>query len=328
MSKISVIVPIYNVAKYLPQCLDSIVNQTYTNLEIILVNDGSTDSCPQICMDYLAMDNRIVVINKTNGGLSDARNEGVKIATGDFISFVDSDDLLSLDFCQIVLQTLIQNKADLAECGFRKFETDLAIEKTTPITNESVEIYETEVALKLLMTEYFKQVVWNKIYRKEVVADLEFPVNKINEDEYWTYKVFGNSATIVKMPHKLYNYRQQEDSIMGKKYSLKRLDGLQALEERIVYMRENFPQLENLAIKMFCFGSFAHYRKICERPNIDPQEIFRNKIVNSVNKYNHFSIYRNWDLKAILWFQLFVWLPNIYVKCMKYNDRRVGYLKQ
>lgn len=328
MHKISIIIPVYNVEEYLPQCLDSVLNQTYQNLEIILVNDGSTDSCAQICDEYALRDHRIKVIHKKNGGLSDARNAGLKIATGAFISFVDGDDLLSLDFCQILVQNLIENKADIVECGFCKFKEVSTLEKTAAITHEEAQIFETEVALKLLMTENLKQVVWNKIYRQKVVAALLFPVNKINEDEYWTYKVFGNSTRIVKIQDELYFYRQQDESIMGRRYSLKRLDGLQALEERILYMKQHFPTLHNLAIKVFCFGSFAHYQKISDHPEIDPQRFFRENIKKNVRPYNTFSVYKNWKLKTIFWFQLFMLAPRIYVTCRKFNDRRVAYLIQ
>ena len=328
MHKISIIIPVYNVEEYLPQCLDSVLSQTYQNLEIILVNDGSTDSCAQICDEYALRDHRIKVIHQENGGLSDARNAGLEIATGAFISFVDGDDLLSLDFCQILVQNLIENKADIVECGFCKFKEVSTLEKTAAITHEEAQIFETEVALKLLMTENLKQVVWNKIYRQKVVAALLFPVNKINEDEYWTYKVFGNSTRIVKIQDELYFYRQQDESIMGRRYSLKRLDGLQALEERILYMKQHFPTLHNLAIKAFCFGSFAHYQKISDHPEIDPQCFFRENIKKNVRPYNTFSVYKNWKLKTIFWFQLFMLAPRIYVTCRKFNDRRVAYLIQ
>lgn len=328
MHKISIIIPVYNVEQYLPQCLNSVIDQTYRNLEIILVNDGSTDSCPQICNEYAINDQRIKVIHQPNGGLSDARNAGLKRATGDFISYIDSDDVVSVNFCEQLLKTLLENKADVVECGFLAFETDRDLEELSATSQELTEIYETEPALELLMQEYFKQVVWNKLYRREVVCHIQFPVGKINEDEFWTYKVFGNSKKIVKISDVLYFYRQQAESIMGKKYSLKRLDGLQALHDRIFYMKKNFPTLENLAIKVFCFGSFAHYQKIYEHPDIDPQNKFRNQIKEKVSKYNKLSIYKNWDLKTIFWFKLYMWAPNIFVRCRKYNDRRVAYLQR
>jgi len=314
MDKISIIIPIYNVEDYLPECLDSVINQTYQNLEIILVNDGATDSCAKICDEYALKDNRIKVIHKPNGGLSDARNAGLNVATGNFISFVDSDDLVAVDFCEKLLHILIENNADIAECGFYKFETDLDLVNVVTTPDITAELFETEIALELLMKEYLKQMVWNKLYRKEVMAQLQFPVDKINEDEYWTYKVFGNAKKIVKIQNIIYFYRQQEASIMGKNYSLKRLDGLRALEERISYMKENFPKLKKLAIKKFCLASLWHYQQVEKNKEIDPQKIFRKKIFYKAQQYNQLSILKNWKLKEIIAYQLFIWSPKFYMK--------------
>lgn len=323
MNIITIILPIYNVAQFLPQCLDSVINQTYQNLEIILVNDGSTDSCPQICEDFALKDNRIKLIHKKNGGLSDARNAGLVEASGNFISFVDSDDILSIHFCEKLLKTLLVNDADIAECDFLCFEEDQDLEKFASNPEENTEVFETEVALELLMNENLKQMVWNKLYRREVVGDLQFPVGKINEDEFWTYKVFGNSKKVVKITDILYFYRQQTESIMGKQYSLKRLDGLQGLEERIGYMSKNFPKLENSAIRIFCTGSMDHYVKIEQHPQIDPQKIFRKKIVENLKKYDQRSILENSDWKGVFWYHLFTKAPYLYSKLRNSNEMRI-----
>ena len=135
MNKISIIIPVYNVEKYLSTCLNSVINQTYQNLEIILVNDGSTDACPKICEEYATKDNRIKVIHKQNGGLSDARNVGLKQTTGNLVSFVDSDDVLALDFYQKLINVLIKNNADIAECGFLKFENETSTWEAYAPTN-------------------------------------------------------------------------------------------------------------------------------------------------------------------------------------------------
>ena len=323
MHKISIIIPIYNAEKYLPHCLESIINQTYHNVEIILINDGSTDSCPQICEDYAQNDKRVKVIHKENGGLSDARNAGLKIANGDFISFVDNDDILSISFCDRLVQIALQNDADIVECSFKKFLDEDQIDKNSIISQGSIEVYSTERALELLMREYFKQMVWNKLYKKEVIQNLDFPKGKMNEDEFWTYKVFGNSKTIVKLSDCLYFYRQHPESMMGKSYKINRLDGIEALEKRISYTKENFPKLENLATKVFCFGSMAHYQRICDNREIDPQKIFRRKIIANVKKYNQIEVIKKWDWKAIFWYQLFLIAPNVFVKIRNLNETRV-----
>lgn len=317
-NKISVIIPIYRVEDFLPQCLDSVINQTHQNLEIILVDDGSPDSCPLICDDYAGKDDRIKVIHQHNGGLSAARNTGKNAATGDFIAFVDSDDLVSVDFCEKLLTAAIKNNAEIVECNYLKFKTEKEINAVPNNSNTESQIYDTQNALRLLMQEHLKQVVWNKLYRIGVLKNIQFPEGSINEDEFWTYKVFGNSNIIIKIPDVLYFYRQQEESIMGRSYHIKRLDGLEALEERIGYMKMNFPELENLAIKVFCTASLWHYQKINQYHEIDSEKIFRKKIVRRVKKYDKLSFFIRWKPKEVFWYQFFVTSPNFCTKLRNY----------
>lgn len=322
MSKISIIIPIYNVEAYLPQCLDSVIHQTYQDLEIILVNDGSTDACPQICETYAAKDKRIILIHKENGGLSDARNAGINICNGDFISFVDSDDIMSLDFYQLLMEALVKNDADIAECSFSTFEDgeDIVLE---PNSNPVAEFYNTECALNAIFEEKLSIVVWNKIYKKELFYHIIFPVNKINEDVYTTYKVFAKAKKIVKTSDVLYFYRNHGGSIMGRDYSLKRLDGLAANEEMMHYFEKYFPNLHNRSVKAFCFVAMGHYIKISENLHLDPQKISRKKITSQVKLYNKFSILKHWRLKDIFWYQLFIFSPALYLKLKNYNEARI-----
>lgn len=327
MQKISVIIPIYNVEKYLSACLESVIHQSYPHLEIILVNDGSTDSCPQICDEYATKDSRIKVIHQRNGGLSDARNSGLKIATGEFISFVDSDDLLSLDFCQRLSDALIESDADIVECDFVKFENNLNFMVEGKNHFCILKKYDTATALALLMKEELKQVVWNKIYKKEVLEGLMFPLNKTNEDEFWTYRVFGKAKKIVKIPEELYYYRQQVESIMGRSYSLSRLDGIQAMEERIFYMKSHFPNLENLAIRQFCFGVAFHYIELSKNEELDPNQKIRGVLFSKAKQYNKISVIKNWYWKDIVWYMLFIYFTGIYMKLRDYMEKKAQKIK-
>lgn len=209
---ISVIVPIYNVEKYLARCVDSIVNQTYKNLEIILVDDGSPDRCSQMCDDYAEKDRRIKVVHKKNGGLSDARNAGMAVATGEYISFIDSDDL-------------------------------------------SVKTYDTQDAMSALIAENpFHQHVWNKLYKTKLVKDIPYAVGKLNEDEFWTYRVFGRANKVSKLNKTMYYYFQRSSSIMGVGYNIRRLDALEGKANRQKYIEKNFPDLSTQA-KIDLYGS-------------------------------------------------------------------------
>ena len=240
---ISVIVPIYNVEKYLVKCIESIINQTYSNLEIILVDDGSPDNCHIICDEYAKKDSRIKVIHKKNGGLSDARNAGLDIATGEYISFIDSDDWIYKDMYTDLIDLIKTYDADISGCSVYKFyENDkfnLDYDKEF-----NVKIYSNEEALRsLIREEEIKQTVWNKIYKRNIIDDIKFEVGKIHEDEYWTYQVIGNSKRVVHIDKPMYYYLQRENSIMGKGYSEKRLHGIYSRKERLDYIQQKFPNI-------------------------------------------------------------------------------------
>ncbi len=252
-SLISVIVPIYNVEKYLQKCVDSIINQTYKNLEIILVDDGSPDNCPQMCDDYAKKDSRIRVVHKENGGLSDARNAGMEVATGEYVSFIDSDDYISLDFYETLFQTMVDNDSDIVECSVVKFYEN---EKFDEYSDDlKVTNYETVDALDGLISENpIKQHVWNKLYKSSVALDIPYAVGKLNEDEFWTYQVFGKAKKVTRINKTMYYYFQRNGSIMGNSYNIRRLDALEGKVNRQAYIEKNFPILTTKA-KVDLYGS-------------------------------------------------------------------------
>ena len=250
---ISVIVPIYNVEKYLARCVDSIVNQTYKNLEIILVDDGSPDRCPQMCDDYAEKDSRIKVVHKKNGGLSDARNEGMAVATGEYISFIDSDDYVSDDFFECLLDVMNKENSDIAECSVVKFYEDNRFDEFSD--DLSVKTYDTQDAMSALIAENpFHQHVWNKLYKTELVKDIPYAVGKLNEDEFWTYRVFGRANKVARINKTMYYYFQRSSSIMGVGYNIRRLDALEGKANRQKYIENNFPDLSTQA-KIDLYGS-------------------------------------------------------------------------
>ena len=228
MDLISIIVPIYGVEDYLDHCVASICAQTYENLEIILVDDGSKDRCPAMCDDWAKKDERIRVIHKVNGGLSDARNAGIRIASGEFISFIDSDDLVEKTFIQSMYETLKKTGCDVCECGVRLIgedEQSLRI-RAYPI---GTDILSREDAIcRLVKEEGIYQTVWNKLYKRALIEDLWFPVGKYHEDDFWTYRVFDRIKALAVINTPLYVYRQRNASIMGSGYQLKRLDTISA----------------------------------------------------------------------------------------------------
>lgn len=244
---ISVIVPVYKVEKYLHRCIDSILAQSFSNYEVILVDDGSPDNCPQICDNYAKQDERIKVIHKKNGGLSDARNVGIRNALGKYIAFVDSDDVLSPKYLEYLYNALTDNNCDIAICSFEKFE------ETVPSKNEIYDKGHIYTGVDMLWriysqnhVEYLESTVsWNKLYKKKLFKGICFPKGKIHEDEATTYKLFYKSKRIAVIPCKLYYYYQNNEGIMKRKFNIARLDYLEALYERYCFYKEK--RLLNLA---------------------------------------------------------------------------------
>ncbi len=251
---ISVIVPVYNVAEYLPRCICSLLSQSYPHFELILVDDGSTDRGGTVCDAYAEKDERIRVFHQKNGGLSAARNTGLGAASGNLIAFVDSDDWVSETFLERLYDALLKANADICECRTLKVSSEAEVKasasgKDWAEDENAIPVwFDTEDALReLICDSVFHQTVWNKLYRREVVEGIFFEVGKTNEDEFWTYQVFGRAGKVVKIDTPLYYYFQRPGSIMGVSYNLKRLDALEAKAERQKYVEKHFPALESLA---------------------------------------------------------------------------------
>ena len=251
--KISIIVPIYKVEKYLDKCVESLVTQTYTNLEIILVDDGSPDKCPEMCDKWAERDSRIKVIHKPNGGLSDARNAGMKEVKGEYVAFIDSDDCVAVEFIEKLYNVMQKEQSDIVECEVFKFAEN---EIPSPVYDDNtVESFDTVKGLSLLIAgDRFHQHVWNKLYRSEIALSVEFAKGKLNEDEFWTYQIFSKASTVAKVNLPMYFYLQRGTSIMGTSYNIRRLDALEAKVQRQEYIEENFPEL-TVQAKIDLFGS-------------------------------------------------------------------------
>nr|WP_302419305.1 glycosyltransferase [uncultured Romboutsia sp.] len=238
MILISVIVPVYNVDNYLRKCIDSLIVQTLKDIEIILVNDGSTDESIDICEEYKLKDNRIKVIHKENGGLSDARNKGIDIAKGKYISFVDSDDWINPQMLEKLYILASKYEADIVQGDYIKaYDEDIIVNNMS----ENIIKYNAEQILdELYSGNYTKNiVVWNKIYKRELFNDIRFPKGKLHEDEFTTYKILHKANLIIDSNIPIYYYRQREGSIMNSDFNIKRLDLLEALKERKEYFIQN-----------------------------------------------------------------------------------------
>ncbi len=233
---ISVIVPVYNVEKYLERCINSIANQTYKDIEIILVNDGSTDGSLEICRKYAAADNRIQVIDKPNGGLSSARNAGIAVAKGEYIGFVDSDDYIRPDMYEKLYSRITAAEADIAVCGYRWVdEKGVDLPGYASIVEDEV-CSKDEIFVKFTNNNYFYYVTaWNRLYKKRLFDSVKFPEGKLHEDEFTAHLFYDRCEKIACCKDRLYNYVQRADSIMSSVYSHTRLDALEAFIQRMEY---------------------------------------------------------------------------------------------
>lgn len=277
---ISVIVPVYQVDNFLGRCIESLLCQTYHNLEIILVDDGSCDKCARICDDWAKKDDRIRAIHKKNGGLSDARNAGMPFATGNYISFIDSDDTVSPDYFEVMLHTMQAEKSDIIECGVVKFYEDNQFDVFQD--DLSVTSYPTIDGLSGLINENpFHQHVWNKLYKAELVLDVPFPFGKLNEDEFWTYQIFGRAKRVTKINKTMYYYFQRSGSIMGAGFNLRRLDALEGKYNRQQYIEKYYPTLASQArIDLFssCIFSGQSTLKYLRNPE-------KEQAISKINQY-------------------------------------------
>lgn len=224
---ISVIIPVYNVEKYLNKCITSVVEQTYKNLEIIIVDDGSTDQSPEICDEWKKRDSRIQVVHSSNGGAGKARNTALDMATGDYVTFVDSDDYIAPQMYQVLLEQFYDG-IGIVECNYsmvyddsEKFKEERKIYK--------IHTYSAMQAMHENINDHiFRQLIWNKMYRKDVIKGIYFPTGNKIDDEFWTYQAIGNASKLIYIDQKLYAYRQQEQSVMHLLDAKKRLEALKA----------------------------------------------------------------------------------------------------
>ena len=241
MPLISVIVPVYRVENYLDRCLASITGQTYRNLEIILVDDGSPDGSGAICDAWAAKDSRVRVIHKENAGAGAARNTGLDVAAGDIVSMIDSDDYLE-EHMYAHLMDLMTDDVDIAECDICLTERDdLQMDDGSMA---EVRVFDMQDAMRLhIRDELFRQTPPNKLYRRRCIGNIRFPEGNLIDDEFFTYRVIGNAKRLARSSACMYAYRQQPGSAMHRAFSLKRLQGLEAKQQRLEYLEKNMPSL-------------------------------------------------------------------------------------
>lgn len=263
-SKITIIVPVYRVEKYIHRCIDSVFSQTYSNWELILVDDGSPDNCPTICDDYAKRDERIKVIHKENGGLSSARNVGLEHMSGDYVTFLDSDDFLHPDTFYDVLLLAENENADIVQFSFLRGEDDAF---PTIKKDSTFQVFDN---YSIFYSNIQKIIVCGKIYRSELWKGIIMPVGKINEDDATTWKLYYRSSRILYVNTQYYYYYENPNSIMANQRKVLKLDFIDAYKERIFFFENKGDKLlTDLSKWRFCLPLMLSYI----RGNVKKQDL-------------------------------------------------------
>lgn len=272
MAEISVIVPVYQVEKYIRQCIDSILAQTFTDFELILVDDGSKDNSGKICDEYAAKDKRVKVIHKENGGAADARNSGMDKASGNYFTFIDSDDYIVPTMLECLYKTILEKKADIVACNYRYvFQNDCEKDYSTENKTEILSGKEIFYYRKNERNYGFWTVVCNKLYNSKTFKSVRFPCGKYYEDEFWANYIYQMDISVVTISDCLYLYRQHENSTMRLKNIHRSLDLIDAFAERInIYLKDE--EYSAQAYKVLIYSlEYLNESKILIKSNRDKE---------------------------------------------------------
>ena len=254
MAEVSIIVPVYQVEKYIRQCVDSILGQTFTDFELILVDDGSTDRSGEICDEYAGMDGRVKVIHTENVRAAEARNKGMDQASGNYFMFIDSDDYIAPTMVECLHRSIVKDDADIVSCNYLySFENDREKDFSTNIGSEVLSGTEIFYNRKNDRNYGYWTVVWNKLYKKETFGKVRFRSGKYYEDEFFANDIYQMDIKIVTIPECLYYYRQHDNSTMRKKNITKSFDMIKAFQERsYVYLKKQ--QYSDQAYKVLVYS--------------------------------------------------------------------------
>jgi glycosyltransferase involved in cell wall biosynthesis len=303
---VSVIIPVYNVRDYLHKCIDSVKTQTYTNLQIILVDDGSADGSGEICDEAATRDQRITVIHQANGGLSAARNKGLETATGKYVCFLDGDDWFDNRFVEELLNLAETRNADITVCDFVRVsdENEVKSGKVTDSKDEPIEYDNKQAVREVIEQKRINSLTWNKLYKRELWEGIRFPEEKLHEDEYTTYRLLWKAKKVVETREVLYYYRKRASSVTETSDRViirkRAFDIVKAKEERYLYFSERDDILAG--------ASFIHYMdglKYVIRSGMLSDPADKNTVIKKYVEYSgriwktpHVSLYKRMALSV------------------------------
>ncbi|MCL6572222.1 MAG: glycosyltransferase [Bacillus sp. (in: Bacteria)] len=286
LNKVSIVVPIYKVEKYIHKCVDSILNQTYSNLEIILVDDGSPDKCGEIIDEYLKKDNRIKVVHKENGGLSDARNIGVQSITGEYTLFVDSDDWIENKMIEEMIKISQCYKADVVQSAFYyAYEDYLVFDRRNDSKEAFPEILDNPTLMhELVVNQRVKNFAWGKLYKSEIIKDIPFEKGVLFEDVFWAHKIMHRVSTYVIIHQPLYYYYQRSNSIVAT-YTPRNLDIIKGLKQRHTFLEEYYEDLLGESYKVILRTSLIHYHLLFINRKKDKGGLYKKEIQSYIKNH-------------------------------------------
>ena len=317
---ISVIVPVYRVEEYLERCVKSILSQTYKNLEVILVDDGSPDQCPAICDACAEKDARVKVIHQENKGLSGARNAGINAASGEYLAFVDSDDYVSPHFIEELYQLLKDTGCAIGQCRFSYVKGEGLVEEG----DSAFCIYRGESLMEQLYGPEEKAtcfvVAWNKLYRAELFKEtgIRYPEGRIHEDEATTYRLFHVAKKLAFLDRALYGYYTENGGSITSVFSAKRLQWLTAHEERIAFFKKNgYEKLLPAAYRKLCDACITFYFRCTEQ--VKDAEELKKELRKRLETYraNGAAWIAALPLKTRMGYELFSMSPGLYAKMLQ-----------
>lgn len=315
---ISVIIPVYKVENYLRRCVDSVLAQTYQNMEILLIDDGSPDECPKICEEYAVKDPRIRVVHQENKGLSGARNTGIGQAKGAYLSFLDSDDIYSPYFLESLYRAISAYDADISQCRWEYMHGDHLKETYRPEAECECLTGREMLGRLYIQTGAYYVVAWNKLYKKELFKEIRYPEGRIHEDEATTYRLFDLAKKCVLVDNALYGYfvGTGGTSITRNGFQMKKLDWIRANEERVCFFLEkDYQELIVPSVKAWNDGSIDLYFKCknyCPTAKEEMKKIRKSvkKTIPLIRKYGSLP------LQTMIGYRLFVILPTVYGKLL------------
>lgn len=290
MPEISIIVPVYNVEKYLDRCVNSILGQTFQDFELILVDDGSPDNCGKMCDAYTDIDKRVIVIHQKNGGLSAARNAGIEIAKGSYLGFVDSDDYIAEDMYELLYNNLKKEDADLATVGF----LDIYAGKEPVVKEQKYLVTDMIGAAKITFEGKLSTIsATNKLYKREIFEHVRYPVGMITEDAAVILDVLEQTSKVVIDTSQKYYYYHRENSISSNHFTMKDLDMIKAWEDNESRVLEKYPELVNVVRTRVYWAYFTVLDKMMNSSDLKLEDRKKQKEIIRFLRKNFTFVLRN-----------------------------------